>query len=58
MRRDGAPDLSPREFALLHALLDTGTHPVTLAAEERLYGWGEEVESNVVRCTSVRCAAS
>jgi two-component system, OmpR family, response regulator QseB len=41
--------LSPREFALLHALLE---HPGRILSraqlEERLYGWGEEVESNVV----------
>jgi DNA-binding response OmpR family regulator len=48
--RDGAAvDLSPREFALLAALLE---HPGTALSkgqlEERLYGWGEEVESNAV----------
>jgi two-component system response regulator QseB len=41
--------LSPREFALLEALLE---HPGRILSraqlEERLYGWGEEVESNVV----------
>jgi len=41
--------LSPREFTLLHALLE---HPGRILSraqlEERLYGWGEEVESNVV----------
>ncbi|MEY2921000.1 MAG: hypothetical protein RL261_2305, partial [Pseudomonadota bacterium] len=41
--------LSPREFALLQALLE---HPGRILSraqlEERLYGWGEEVESNVV----------
>jgi two-component system, OmpR family, response regulator QseB len=38
LRRDGVVvPVSPREFALLHAQL-----------EERLYGWGEEVGSNVV----------
>ena len=41
--------LSPREFALLHALLE---HPGRILSraqlEERMYGWGEEVESNVV----------
>ena len=48
--RDGeAVQLSPREFALLHALIE---HPGRILSraqlEERLYGWGEEVESNVV----------
>jgi two-component system, OmpR family, response regulator QseB len=50
LRRDGVPvPLSPREFALLHALLE---HPGRILSraqlEERLYGWGEEVGSNVV----------
>ncbi|MFZ5559038.1 MAG: response regulator [Pseudomonadota bacterium] len=41
--------VSPREFALLAALME---HPGAVlskeALEERLYGWGEEVESNAV----------
>jgi two-component system OmpR family response regulator len=41
--------LSPREFALLHALL---LHPGRIFSrtelETRLYGWNEEVESNAV----------
>jgi two-component system response regulator QseB len=50
VRRDGQPvALSPREYALLQALLE---HPGRILSraqlEERLYGWGEEVESNVV----------
>ena len=50
VRRDGEPvALSPREFALLHALLE---HPGRILSraqlEERVYGWGEEVESNAV----------
>jgi two-component system response regulator QseB len=50
LRRDGVPvPVSPREFALLHALLE---HPGRILSraqlEERLYGWGEEVGSNVV----------
>jgi len=50
VRRDGeAVTLSPREFAVLQALLE---HPGRILSraqlEERLYGWGEEVESNVV----------
>jgi two-component system response regulator QseB len=50
VRRNGDPvALSPREFALLQALLE---HPGRILSraqlEERLYGWGEEIESNVV----------
>ena len=50
VRRDGeAVTLSPREFALLHALME---HPGRILSrpqlEERIYGWGEEIESNVV----------
>jgi two-component system response regulator QseB len=50
LRRDGVPvPVSPREFALLHALIE---HPGRILSraqlEERLYGWGEEVGSNVV----------
>jgi two-component system response regulator QseB len=41
--------LSAREFALLYALIE---HPGAVLSraqlEERLYGWGEEVESNAV----------
>jgi DNA-binding response OmpR family regulator len=41
--------VSVREFALLHALIE---HPGMIVSrrqlEERLYGWNEEVESNVV----------
>jgi two-component system, OmpR family, response regulator QseB len=48
--RDGVPvSLSPREFALLYALLEQPGRILSRAQlEERLYGWGEEVESNVV----------
>jgi len=48
--RDGAPiKLSHREFALLHALLERPGHVLSRAQlEERLYGWGEELESNAV----------
>jgi len=48
--RAGAPvDLSTREFALLAALLERpGTALSKAQLEERLYGWGEEVESNAV----------
>jgi len=41
--------LPPREFALLHALVE---HPGMILSrsqlEDRLYGWDEEVESNAV----------
>ena len=47
---DGAPvQLSSREFALLQVLL---TRPGAILSrsdlEDRIYGWGEEVESNAV----------
>ncbi len=47
---DGAPvALSAREFTLLQALLEHPGRPLSRAQlEERLYGWGEEVESNAV----------
>jgi two-component system, OmpR family, response regulator QseB len=47
---DGVPvALSAREFALLQALLERPGRPLSRAQlEERLYGWGEEVESNAV----------
>jgi two-component system response regulator QseB len=50
VRRDGkAIRLSAREFAVLHALME---HPGRILSraqlEERLYGWDEEVGSNVV----------
>jgi DNA-binding response OmpR family regulator len=45
----GALHLSAREFALLHALLDSPGQVVSKAQlEEKLYGWNEEVESNTV----------
>ena len=41
--------LSPREFALLHALLlRPGAILTRDELEERIYGWNEEVESNAV----------
>lgn len=44
-----AINLSGREFALLHALLERPGMPLSRAQlEDRLYGWGEEVESNAV----------
>jgi DNA-binding response OmpR family regulator len=47
---DGAPvTLSRREFALLHALVEHPGRPLSRTRlEERLYGWGDEVESNAV----------
>ena len=50
LRRDGVlVPLSPREFALLHALLEQPGRVLSrVQLEERLYGWGEEVGSNVV----------
>jgi two-component system response regulator MtrA len=50
LRRDGdLVPVSPREFALLHALLERPGRILSSAQlEERLYGWGEEVGSNVV----------
>jgi two-component system response regulator QseB len=48
--RDGVVvEMSAREFALLAALLERpGTALSKAQLEERLYGWGEEVESNTV----------
>ncbi len=41
--------LSPREFTLLRLLMERpGTILSRSQLEERLYGWGEEVESNAV----------
>ncbi|NOT66866.1 MAG: response regulator transcription factor [Methylophilaceae bacterium] len=42
-------DLSSREFAVLHALiLNVGKVLSRAQLEEKLYAWGEEVESNTV----------
>ena len=48
--KDGQPvELSAREFALLHALMENPGVPLSRAQlEERLYGWGAEVASNAV----------
>lgn len=48
--RDGQPvNLSHREFSLLEALLERPGQVLSRTQlEERLYGWGEEVESNAV----------
>ncbi|MBK7540418.1 MAG: response regulator transcription factor [Candidatus Competibacteraceae bacterium] len=41
--------LSSREFTLLHALMETPDAVLSREQlEDRLYGWGEEVESNAV----------
>jgi len=41
--------LSAREFALLHALMERPGAIVSRAQlEDRLYGWGEELESNAI----------
>ena len=48
--KDGQPvELSAREFALLHALMENPGVPLSRTQlEERLYGWGAEVASNAV----------
>jgi DNA-binding response OmpR family regulator len=48
--RDGAPVLlSAREFAVLEALMQRPGALLSRAQlEDRLYGWGEEIESNAV----------
>jgi len=50
VRKDGQPvELSGREFTLLHELLlHAGRIRSREQLEQRLYGWGEEVESNAV----------
>jgi DNA-binding response OmpR family regulator len=48
--RDGNEiDLSPREYAVLEALLAHPGRPLSRAQlEERLYEWGREIESNAI----------
>ena len=48
--KDGQPvELSAREFALLHALMENPGVPLSRTQlEERLYGWDAEVASNAV----------
>ena len=42
-------DLSPREYALLEALLEHPGRPLSRAQlEQRIYPWGQEVESNAI----------
>jgi two-component system OmpR family response regulator/two-component system response regulator QseB len=50
VRLDGEPvELGAREFALLHALmLHAGRVQTREQLTERLYGWGEEIESNAI----------
>ena len=50
VQRDGhGVALSPKEFALLQLLMERpGTILSRSRIEERLYGWGQEVESNAV----------
>lgn len=50
VRRDGSEvPLSAREFSLLHSLMENPGRILSRAQlEERLYGWNEEVGSNVV----------
>jgi DNA-binding response OmpR family regulator len=47
--RDALVELSPREFAVLEALLqEPGAVVSRQKLEDAVYGWGEEVESNSV----------
>lgn len=47
--RDRPVELSPKEFAVLHALmLNAGKVLSRAQLEEQLYAWGEEIESNAV----------
>ena len=47
--RDLPLELTPRQFAVLYALMDPPGHVVSRSQlEEKLYGWNEEVESNTV----------
>ena len=47
--RDQPFELSPKEFAVLHAfMLNAGKVLSRAQLEEQLYAWGEEVESNAV----------
>ncbi|MDO8988212.1 MAG: response regulator [Sideroxyarcus sp.] len=47
--RDNPVEVSPREFAVLHALmLNAGKVMSRAQIEEQLYAWGEEIESNAV----------
>lgn len=50
VRLDGKPvTLSAREFALLHGLAEQAGKPLSRKQlEEKLYGWGDEIESNAI----------
>ena len=50
LSRDGVTDVLPaREYALMLALLERPGRILSRSQiEERIYGWGEEVESNAV----------
>ena len=46
---DASAVLSAREYALMHALMERPGRILSRSQlEERIYGWGEEVESNAV----------
>ena len=49
LHHDRPVELSPKEFAVLHALmLNAGKVLSRAQLEEQLYAWGEEIESNAV----------
>jgi two-component system OmpR family response regulator/two-component system response regulator QseB len=49
LHHDRSVELSPKEFAVLHALmLNAGKVLSRAQLEEQLYAWGEEIESNAV----------
>lgn len=49
LRKDLQVSLSAREFSLLRALMDRPGAVLSRAQlEEKLYGWGEEIESNAI----------
>ena len=49
LRRDAPVSLSAREFSLLQALMDRPGAVLSRAQlEEKLYGWGQEIESNAI----------
>jgi two-component system OmpR family response regulator len=49
LHRDVIQVLPAREYALMHALMERPGRILSRAQiEERIYGWGEEVESNAV----------
>lgn len=50
LSREGTVEVLPaREYALMHALMERPGRILSRAQiEERIYGWGEEVESNAI----------